>query len=151
MLTWTVPGIKPVPQPRARVGKHGGYYPAGHPIKDYRAAIVSRLSQSGWDGQMIHEPITMSFVFVFPRAVSKCWKHQPMPDFWKRTSPDLSNLIKGVEDALCGVLYPDDNLIVGYHDTPKKIYGGAQWNENTKAFDRETGTLIDVRLAGDLT
>lgn len=45
-------------------------------------------------------------------------RSKPKKVVYPTTKPDLSNYLKGIEDALCGLVYRDDSLIVGY----KNIY-----------------------------
>lgn len=55
----------------------------------------------------LDEPLGMSLIFYLPRPKS-------LPRRVRRpvTRPDASNLLKAVEDALLGVVYRDDSLLV---------------------------------------
>lgn len=61
-------------------------------------------------------PIILEGRFVFPRPASI-----PAAVYYKASKPDLSNLIKNVEDALNGVAWVDDGQVVGYGDS-EKVY-----------------------------
>lgn len=77
---------------------------------------------------MIDEPIKLTIEFYFP--LLKSWskkKHIAMVGQYKRTKPDIDNLIKTVLDAANGHLWNDDNQIVEirsfkkYAEEPKII------------------------------
>ena len=56
-------------------------------------------------------------IFYMPRPKSR--RH----DFWVPTTPDLDNLEKSILDALNGVAYTDDRLVVA--KSASKRYAGA--------------------------
>lgn len=97
----------PIPQPRARITVRNGfanaYTPKDHPIHSYRMAIVLAWRAAvnmQFDGPL---RVTMHFQFARPKS-SKRASHT--------VRPDVSNCIKGVEDALNGVAWGDDAQIV---------------------------------------
>ena len=59
-----------------------------------------------WDG-----PIMMSAIFYLPRPAAYCRNKDPDGAIYHITKPDTDNLIKGVKDALSGILYHDDKQI----------------------------------------
>ena len=101
--------MKPVPKERARVVIHGGRARSFTPEKTAiaQAEISARV---------------MEFKGEFPKGVPLrlvATFYMPRP---KRTRarcpvnrPDLSNLEKLVEDAMNGIVYPDDSQIVEKH------------------------------------
>ena len=112
-LIFSVPGT-PVPQPRPRVTTQGGYAraytPSDHPINAYRKAIESAARAAG--AVPINDaPLVLEVDLVFPRPKSHLTKSGV-----KSTAPqlprcDVSNCLKGIEDALNGVAYVDDSQI----------------------------------------
>lgn len=67
-----------------------------------------------------------NWTFVFPPL--KSWSKKKLNELndaskfvYKTTKPDVTNLQKGTEDALTGIIWQDDALIV--QSTVKKIYG----------------------------
>jgi Holliday junction resolvase RusA-like endonuclease len=110
----TVPG-EPVAQARARYTARHGFVRTYDPktSADYKAYIRRLANQI--DSKPIDGPVVM-MVDIF-RAVPKSWskkkrnealagKHKPI------IKPDLSNYLKGIEDALNGIAYLDDSQIV---------------------------------------
>ena len=61
-------------------------------------------------------PVVVSLVFYMPRPKSR------RLDFWVPTTPDLDNLEKSILDALNGVAYTDDRLVVA--KSASKRYAG---------------------------
>lgn len=112
-----IPG-EAVPQGRPRFG-HGRTYdpPKSRKYKEY----VRRLAYfSAPRGTMCH-PLTcpVRLTCVIYRAVPKSWSRRKRADaiadkIRPTTKPDVSNVIKGIEDALNGVWYADDSQIVEY-------------------------------------
>jgi Holliday junction resolvase RusA-like endonuclease len=66
----------------------------------------------------VEGPLAMHLEFYLPRGVSL-----PKRVVHHVTKPDVSNLCKAVEDALCGVIYRDDKQIVSL--TVEKRYSPA--------------------------
>ena len=73
----------------------------------------------------IHEGplrLTMSFYLPRPKSLPKKVTHHIK-------KPDVSNLLKSVEDAMKGILYRDDSQIVevfvrkNYNSTPRVVIG----------------------------
>ena len=109
---------EPVAQGRPRFSRQGGFVKAYDPAKsrDYKSYVRMIAAQ--------HAPVTpvegaIEFSLRIYRAIPK-----GMPKYKREaakagklrpvTKPDVSNVLKGVEDALKGVWYKDDSQIVGY-------------------------------------
>jgi Holliday junction resolvase RusA-like endonuclease len=78
--------------------------------------------------ELLDEPIVLGLLFVMPRPSSHWNKSgKTLTARAKRDArfpcvkPDLSKLIRAVEDAMQGMLFRDDSLVVGYRE-PWKIY-----------------------------
>lgn len=108
----------PVAQGRPRFSRQGGFVKAYDPAKsrDYKSYVRLIASQNA--------PVTpvegaIEFSLRIYRAIPK-----GMPKYKREAAkagmlrptikPDVSNVLKGVEDALKGVWYKDDSQIVGY-------------------------------------
>jgi len=87
------------------------YTPTADKSNALKALIAFSLSQA-YQGPPLTGPIGLDVDFVFERPQSKVWKTKAMPRDWKSTSPDLSNLVKLVEDALNKIAFVDDAQIV---------------------------------------
>lgn len=141
----------PVAQPRPRIvqpHRHARAMavsaPKSHPVYAFRQA-VTLAAQQAYDGDPMHMPLFLKIDFFFPRPSNKRWKKQAMPREWKTTRPDLDNLIKGVKDALSGVLWTDDSQVVDLR-VGKFIVAG-MWLEGV--YQQEpVGCEIVVREAG---
>ncbi len=118
-LSFSVDAV-PVPQPRHRVGagykggKPHAYLPREHPIHVFKAVVALRareaMTAKGW--LPLQGPVVLRLVFVLPRPVWLVWKTRPMPRRVCSCKPDLSNLVKGCEDAILQIGYVDDSQIV---------------------------------------
>lgn len=62
----------------------------------------------------LHGPVALMVTFVFPMKGAPR-KTKPRRAAWKPTRPDLSNLVKSVEDGLNSVGYADDAQVVSIH------------------------------------
>lgn len=120
VVSLVIPG-EPVAQPRYRHASHRtrsgrtittSYLPSDHPIWAYRAALREAARQAGLNP--LDQPLILSAQFYLPRPKRLLTKRAPDGPILHSTKPDLSNLVKGLEDALNGVLWVDDSLIVGY-------------------------------------
>ena len=108
----------PVAQGRPRFSRQGGFVKAYAPAKsrDYKSYVRMIAAQ--------HAPVTpvegaIEFSLRIYRAIPKGmpkYKQEAAKEGRLRpvTKPDVSNVLKGVEDALKGVWYKDDSQIVGY-------------------------------------
>lgn len=109
-------------RPRAtRRGNHAAVYEAKEDTlykQNLAAQVVTQRPEFIKDA-----PIVLCAKFYLPRPKahydSKGAVKARYQSVLPTSKPDLSNLIKGVEDALNGIVWADDSLIVGYGDSGK--------------------------------
>ena len=113
----------PVAQGRPRFSRQGGFVKAYDPTKsrDYKQYIRLVASEDAPEAPVtgavllsvrIYRPIPKSMP-RYKREAALAGKLRPT------TRPDVSNVLKGVEDALKGLWYVDDSQIVGYGELGK--------------------------------
>lgn len=108
---------KPMPLQRPRAGKHGFYDPQMIAKRNF-AYLVKEQHQH----DTTEAPVSLYLKFFF--SMPKAWsikKKNLMRGADHTQTPDLSNLIKFVEDALIGTIWVDDRTI--YQITAHKIWG----------------------------
>jgi len=88
---------------------------------------VAQTARCMYHGPLLDEPVALALIFVVPRPKShfRTGKNSHLlresaPDR-PTVKPDLLKLARGVEDALTGIIYRDDALIVDEHLA--KVYG----------------------------
>ena len=126
-INFTVYAV-PVAQPRARATTIGGkarMYEAEtiHPIHAFKAAAAMAASQVH-AGPPLDGALSLSALFVLPRPKSKRWKTRPIPRYWHTKKPDLDNLVKGLQDALNGLLWHNDTQVCRYANVEKCVASG---------------------------
>lgn len=95
-------------------------------LRDWRSVvgISAKVARVNAGLEVLDEALLLGCMFVMPRPKShrtptgKLKKGAPL---FPTAKPDLSKLIRAVEDAMQGVIYRDDSLIVGYV-APCKIF-----------------------------
>lgn len=121
-IRFEVPGV-PVAQPRQRhaliAGHIRNYTPVKDPVNTFKAACQI-AAREAYQGRPLEGPLRVSLVFVMPRTGKPGWLKKDSPWFaaWKAGSrmphagiKDRDNLMKGLQDALNGLLWQDDRLI----------------------------------------
>lgn len=105
-ITWRAQ-IQPVPNHRPRVYRGGNNQRAVRTIKPGGDAAFESELQLLWFAAGIRKPLegVLAVVMEFSGNTVNRWGH-------RAPRPDLSNLIKAVEDAGNGVLWEDDRQIV---------------------------------------
>jgi Holliday junction resolvase RusA-like endonuclease len=101
--------LDPKPQARARLGRGRVYDPSAAHKK--AAAILAKIQ---WDGGLLSGPLELHLEFGLLGG------KQRVENEWHIKRPDLSNLIKLIEDALIGIVYDDDAIICKI--VAKKVY-----------------------------
>ena len=109
---------EPVAQGRPRFSRQGGFVKAYDPAKsrDYKQYVRLVASEDAPE-----TPVTGAVVLSLriyrsiPKSMSKKKREAALAGRLRPTTkPDVSNVLKGVEDALKGLWYTDDSQIVGY-------------------------------------
>lgn len=156
IVRFQVAGI-PAPQgsKRAYVNKHTGkaaLVEMGVRHKDWRAMVTTAAADamgrtSDW-GRVhlcppISGPVNLAAVFRFPRPKGhyRTGKNSHLLRDTAPThpgKPDLSKLVRSVEDAMTGIVYRDDSQVVSYDRTCKR------WAEAGET----PGVAIEVRIVG---
>lgn len=131
MLKIVIPG-SPIGQGRPKFTTINGHPKAYDPEKsrNYKAYVrmlaTQAMKETGFE--MIDGPCLLSInaFFEIPKSKSKKFREAALLDQVRPTKkPDLSNIIKGIEDALNGLVYKDDACIVNlscekfYSDNPR--------------------------------
>lgn len=120
-VTFEVPG-RPVPKARPRVVKGHAYTP--QKTADYENTVRWCYKAAAGGAAPISTPCTVEMVFRFPIPASA--RRKTKPDKIQPGDPypyrgDLDNLCKAVLDALNGLAFTDDALVVGI--AARKEYG----------------------------
>ena len=131
MITLTIPG-KIVAQQRPKFARHGDFIQTydPKPCRDYKKMVQlfanqAVAKQKGFKPYEKAVEVVLWFFFEIPASFSDAerldaanGKIRPI------VRPDLDNLAKGVLDAVKGILWTDDSIIVTMH--VKKFYTASQ-------------------------
>lgn len=124
--------LPPVAQQRAR--SRAVVQSNGKPIAMAYKAGKQRKEERKLEAMLYEhrppEPLTgqvwlgVKFFLQIPKSKSKKWKAEALTGSIRPCGkPDLSNLLKNIEDVGNGVFWKDDSLIVGYLPGTGKYYG----------------------------
>lgn len=117
-LKFKIPG-SPIGQGRPKFSTINGHAVAYDPEKsrNYKAYVkllaTQAMKEQGFT--MIDGPCCLDIMAFFevPKSKSKKFKERALLGLERPTKkPDLSNIVKGIEDALNGLAYKDDSSIV---------------------------------------
>lgn len=119
-ISITVPG-EPVAKARPRFTKNGHVYtPKKTAVYEQVIGLHARAAMKGH--KILTGPIRLSVTafFSIPKSWTLSQKAKAMSGALRHTKkPDLSNIIKSVEDALNGIVYADDAQIDRYGESRK--------------------------------
>lgn len=109
---------QPVPKSRPRVVTRGGRSFAYTPkkVKDWERRVGEEARK--YFERPFDWPVVVSMTFYLERPESR------RLDFWASTTPDLDNIEKSVLDALNGVAYTDDRLVVAKSSSKRYVQRG---------------------------
>lgn len=115
---YSLPG-KPTPLARPRLGKNNVYNPQKQAMIAHGYLLNTQHHQEPSD-----QPVGIHVLFYFKEPLTHKKKHDssaPARHYAHTKKPDLSNLVKYIEDVANGILYLDDQQIVEIH--ARKLYG----------------------------
>lgn len=122
MISFTVYG-KPQAQGRPRAGKTRNgdvvmYDPTNS--KEYKRHVALVASQHR-PNELIESPVSLTVKVFRPIPKMSKIKHRQAVEgiLRPKSKPDLSNYIKGVEDAIEGILLKNDSQVVDYGNSGK--------------------------------
>ena len=114
---------EPIAQGRPRFSRQGGLVKAYDPprSRDYKQYIrlVARedAPEAPLTGAVL---LSLKIYRAIPKSMPKKKREAALlGQLRPTTKPDVSNVLKGVEDALKGLWYADDSQIVGYGELGK--------------------------------
>jgi crossover junction endodeoxyribonuclease RusA len=95
----------------------------GSRTKDWRGVCATVAKQAMNGLPPFVGPLRLTLVFVMPRPKSHYRKAGLKPDAetWHRVKPDRTKLTRAMEDALTGIVWRDDCIIVA--GPTDKVYG----------------------------
>ncbi len=118
MIKLIIPGI-PVAQGRPKFGKGHAYDP--QKSRDYKA-YVALMASNQMNTPPMKEALRLTVKIYRPMPKNFSKKKQAAAedgDIRPMTKPDLDNYIKGVKDALNGIVWADDSQVVEYGPSGK--------------------------------
>ena len=127
-VSFTIPG-KPVGKQRSRSARlpNGGvrHYTPDETVRyENLVALAAKIAMAGADPTSSAVWLDLTVILTVPKSWGKRNTEAALSGDIKPTSkPDLSNVIKAVEDGMNGVVYQDDSQIT--HLTASKRYGSA--------------------------
>lgn len=118
LFHFTIKG-DPIPLARARFGRHGVWDAQKKLKHEYRECIENQFGmREFYDG-----PLHVEMVFYFGMPDSWSYKKQSkMHGIHHSFKPDLSNLVKFLEDVCTGIIYKDDCVIASLSAMKKYDY-----------------------------
>ena len=139
-VVFDIPGT-PIAQPRHKITARGkfahAYIPKSHPIHEHKQA-ARNAAFLAWGHAVTDKPVRMCFLFIMKRPKSKIWKTKPMPRYPHTGPEDSDNLVKGVKDALQGIVYKNDSQV--YIEFSKKYVASGS---------EEPHTTVSIRVDGE--
>jgi Holliday junction resolvase RusA-like endonuclease len=113
--------IKPMGKASVRVTKFSTYIPDS--TRNFMNNIAWEFKKQFPRHVLIVKPISLTIRATFkpPKSYSNKKRLLALEGKYRAKKPDSSNIIKGVEDALNGIAYKDDNQVVILHI--EKWYG----------------------------
>lgn len=120
MIRFTVPGV-PVPQGSMRaLMRPGARFPIvtsdNRSLKPWRQSVAFAAVDACPDRELWQGPVSIGVVFYLPRP-----KSLPKRVAYPVKKPDCDKLVRGVLDALTGILWRDDSQVVEM--AAWKLYG----------------------------
>jgi len=88
--------------------------------RNWMNAVRDKAVEAMGERQVFRGPVILHAKFMFARPKShfgtgrNANKLKASAPRWRPTRPDLSKLMRSLEDALSGVVYADDDQIIGY-------------------------------------
>lgn len=111
---------RPAPQGSKTPTKYGGFRESSKYLKPWRDAVVLAAvsaKANEYDFDPFDGPVRLSVTFFIERPKTTKWKRYPAG------TPDLSKLLRGVEDALTTAnVWVDDALVV--EANVRKVWAG---------------------------
>ena len=115
MIQFTVFG-EPVAQGRPRFARMGNFVKTYDPAesKDYKSRVLAAALEVRPEKPLdMPLSVTIKAYRSIPKSMSKKKATQAMiGEIRPTTKPDIDNIVKGVKDALKGVIWRDDSLVV---------------------------------------
>ena len=114
---------EPVAKGRPRFTKQGRTYTPAK-TKKYEDEVRMMAKAAMGSSEPLETPVSV-FIHItlpIPQSYSKKRSEDCLNGFERPTKrPDLTNIIKSIEDGMNGIVYKDDSQIVSLHST--KVYG----------------------------
>ena len=89
-------------------------------------AATEAMARAGLSGQLFDGAVSLSVEFVMPAPQWVQAKHRRQRFPPCVTKPDLSKLVRALEDALTGIVFKDDALVVRFGHMGKRYAVGAE-------------------------
>lgn len=111
-ISFTIPG-HPVAQGRPKFARMGKGVRAYDPKKsrDYKATVQAHAVVAVAGRKPIEGPVRLVLEAYFPCPRSDYRKRKPRLARWHTKRPDIDNVVKGIKDALSGVVWLDDSQV----------------------------------------
>ncbi len=132
-IRFTIPGA-PVPKARARVTKRGNFTPKRtrqhEALVKFTANFCMRVHEIRTGPLMLYATFNMPI----PKSWSKKKRNQAINGEIKHTAkPDLTNLLKTIEDGMNNIVYRDDSQLISI--------------SAVKRYDEIPGTIVTIMPA----
>lgn len=131
----TIPG-KPVAKGRPKFAVRGGKPIAYTPKTTANFENLVKHEAHQIFDTPINGPVMLVVQFYLPRPKRIIWKTRPMPCIFTEKKPDVTNLVKSIEDGLNGIAFNDDSQIAIL--TVTKRYHG----KNNEYYKQPDGTPL---------
>lgn len=129
-VSFAVPGVpQPAGSKRGYVNRKTGAViitDANRKAKGWQAQVAD-ASAAAIDGELLTGPLSLTVTFWLPRPAGhygtgrNAGTVKQTAPFWHHVRPDLTKLVRGLEDALTGLVWRDDAQVV--HQQLTKRYG----------------------------
>lgn len=119
---------EPIAQPRQRhayvksLGRTVNYIPKDHAIHVFKDVIRIR-AKAAYNGEPLLGPIEAFFLFRLTRTQAMNKPSAKTGRIWAPGRPDNDNYVKGLFDALNGIIWKDDSQVVDLHS--RKLYAAS--------------------------